>query len=743
MERFPSTAEIGRSLKEPGVWSQVQRQLQGAMESLTTSIGQAARIVGMSEPQLRYWEGLGLLSPERATTSESSSRHPGQRRYGMTDLTRMVIIKQLLDQGHSLADISAFMQEGYSSIESLLERAGEETQQDAAWTPERAERAEEGLFWRFFIPRLLYYVICLLAGSVPTGNCTLYLPVGAGTQKAKRPGRIERPEDLPELGKSLLGTYTAGRPFMTYLSHTNTLAKTLDRSTVISLASLAPGEPDTGAHLVVEQNLAELFALPQADEPQALKRQAVKTALALLRQVQAEEPAWRPYAERGSDFMVFKAVDPAFPSPRGDRLLVNLAEMVVKLGGKRKSTAEDRWKFAVILLPADPLLPLQQRNLVVRAQSARAPHIVGATSLPPGPAPSISSRAFQSGHAIYRPQIEGEDPAIFLRKLEGDIHSAIALPIEGPRGQSIAVLYVVSDETEAFSRKEDQLMLRVIGKMIGELVTMYYVRQMMTENLAEMTQNPLIVDGFFSEFASENQFMQDVDDLLKTLTLRYEKGLTHFSLIGVDIDDLSGFTEKYGEQAAKNLVRSVGRRIHQWMDSQRSKTEELKLYRIWADRFYLVMKDVSLETAGDYAEQLQKTLREHPYRIDASRVAAGQSLPSASGIERSITVRLGVTGYTRETLKALLDSSGEVARLRERLTAQIDQALSLGQAAGGDILTMWDQTLNAFASRRYQEQNKGISQASDLLQQLPPVSNEKKAALLEQLLVKLVAQLNP
>jgi len=727
MQHFPSATAIGRSLREPSVWSQIQQRLRAAWEGLTTNIGQAAKIVEISEPQLRYWEELGLLTPERAILAESNRRHPGQRRYGMSDLTRMVIIKELLDQQYSLAEIAAFMEHGYAQLEPSLSQKGQEGERDPVWIAEHGGRTEDGLFWRFSIPRILYYSICLLSGGLPTGNCTLVLPIDEEARQAARESSSEEPERLGGLGKTLLGNHTVGHPFTAFLAPASNSSRTPERTAVITLAELASEENDTGARLVVEQHLADLFTLPEAREPRALKQQAAKTVLALLRRLQADAHLWLPSVDQGSDVLIYNAVDPAFPSPRGDRLLVGLTELVVRAGGKRSNTDEDRWKFAAILLAADPTAPLQQQSLVVSAQSARAPYIVGVTTLPPGATPSLCSRAFQSGQAIYRPHIEKEDTSIFLRKLEGDIDSAIALPIEGQNGQLVAVLYIVSDEPDAFTNKVDQVLLRVIGKMVGELVSVHMLRKMMTEHLTELTQEPLVVDNFFREFASENEFMLDVDELFKTLIHLDESKSTNLALIGVDIDDLSGFTEKYGEQAAKNLVRSVGRRIKQWMNGQPSKSGELHLYRIWADRFYLVMKGVSQQSANAYAEQLQNVLRE-PHRIDASRISARQSLSSASGIDLRITVRLGVISYASDALKAMVDASEGVARLRERLMALLDQALSLGQAAGGDAITTWDSTVSAFASRRYQE-----SESRSL-------SNHQKKTMIETL-TKLVTQL--
>ena len=149
-----------------------------------------------------------------------------------------------------------------------------------------------------------------------------------------------------------------------------------------------------------------------------------------------------------------------------DEMLVGLANMVVRLGGKT-ADGKDKWCFCLIHLPEDATLPLQQRTLVLRAQSANSPHVVGSATVLPKDT-SLSLKAFQSGSVIYRPEISPEDTNIAYHGKEEPIGSAIAIPVAGKDRLSVAVISIASDEPKAFS-EDDQRLLRIIGKMIEEL----------------------------------------------------------------------------------------------------------------------------------------------------------------------------------------------------------------------------------------------------------------------------------
>src|SRR5205823_6709896 len=129
--------------------------------------------------------------------------------------------------------------------------------------------------------------------------------------------------------------------------------------------------------------------------------------------------------------------------------LNGFTNMVVRLGGQM-ADGQNLWRFCCILLPKQPLpkepwLPLQQRSLIVRAQSKDSPHKIGLTAVSPDKnANSLDLKAFQSGHVLYRARISRRDFTVAHRDVEGPIRSAVAVPIGGENGQVVGTIYVAS-----------------------------------------------------------------------------------------------------------------------------------------------------------------------------------------------------------------------------------------------------------------------------------------------------------
>jgi GGDEF domain-containing protein len=417
-----------------------------------------------------------------------------------------------------------------------------------------------------------------------------------------------------------------------------------------------------------------------------ISAEIAETVRRLLAPLYEEIGDWHPYFLPGPRDLSYPATDFESSTNPADRILNSLANLVVRLGGQTAENA-DRWRFCCILLPTNPLLPLQRRSLVVRAQSTGAPHKIGVTMLSPNePIISLTLRAFQSGHVIYRAEVPEDDPTIALRELEEPISSAIAIPVGGEGGQSVAVIYIASDESGAFP-EEDQRVLRMIGRMVEELLMTYRARQQVTEKLGKLITNPRTVDPLFGDFLSENEFISEVEYLLTNL-LQDE-----VSFIAIDIDNQSGLANMYGDLVTRNLSRAVGLRIQGVLRALSIRLTGHRLYHIYAGRFYLLLDGTPLEQARDRAEQLRNAL-EGTYKIDAKRSSIEQATLPGSMLELlGITVRLGVTSYTQMKLEEVLQrypSDTAVAKVRALITRSLDQVLILGQQEGGNVIISWD-----------------------------------------------------
>ena len=400
---------------------------------------------------------------------------------------------------------------------------------------------------------------------------------------------------------------------------------------------------------------------------------------------------WKSCFDYGMRDWEYQITDFANPNT-SDEVLNSLADMIVELGGKTLN-GQDRWQFSLLFLPKDSDLPSQQGNLVVRAQSQCSPHQVGVTSVHTKD-PGLSFRAYQSGHIIYRPKIAPQDIILVYRELEETTHSAIAIPIAGDDGLSIAALYIASTEVDAFSIA-DQRVLRLIARMIEELLMTYRARQQVTGRIGEWITNPGVVDPSFKEFLSENEFIDDFEALLTEIhshNLTEQQSEEVLSLIAIDIDNQGNLATKYGDRVARNLSREVGLRIRGQLRLL-SNPSFRRLYHVKADRYYLLLQGMPLDEARIQAELLRQALG-GDYRLDARRVVMGRPMLPAGLLEiPKVTVRLGVSAYEYKKLKEVFrrySPESAIARVRGLIMNSLDEVLERGQREGGNCIISWD-----------------------------------------------------
>jgi GGDEF domain-containing protein len=400
-----------------------------------------------------------------------------------------------------------------------------------------------------------------------------------------------------------------------------------------------------------------------------------------------------------------------------DIILAGLANIIVQLGGYEGS--QSRWRFCCILLPKDQTLPMQHRSLVVRAKSKDAPVLykIGVTAVSPKHnLNSLSLRAFQSGHTLFLPDISGPESSIAYFDMEGEIRSAIAVPLGAEHGQTVAVLYVTSDKKNAFS-ENDQRVLRLVGRMVQETVLLYNMKLEITKKLSSLIEQPAIVDPFFREFLSENDFLHDLKNLLyelKALQEREEKREDQkeaayaasdipssaeqpsdevVSFLAVDVDRLYDINRKYGDQVTRNLYRAVGLRIEGQLRALFTPYPGHHLYHMYADRYCLMLKGISLAQTRIQAERLRQALTDTSYHLDALRTTMEESIRQTIPLELSnVTVRIAVTSYPYSKLKDLFQRPQclTVNEVVGRITGALDEALKVGKDAGGNVVISWD-----------------------------------------------------
>ena len=682
----PDVERIRKLLQSKEVQDRVQERMQDARSKATVTISRAAGLFGFSETQLREWERRGLLKVDRPALSSDSKTSTGHRQYSPDELDKLALIRELMDQNYGLQEIP-------QDIDAIWKQVLSEQKAQVATTDvqggrhmhtvermpidKRVEGMDQEVFWRYFVSQALRLSLLLICEDVPDTIAGLLLPL----RKNSAYDTINDTGDLPKIGSTLVGWLGQNQAFYSFLDDAPSFEFPSDFR--IELQRILIGEVDQYSPLIIVQ---------RKTRPLFLSSAVVETIRRLLELVYEHLETWQKYFDYGMRDWAYQVTDFTANPNVTDKVLDNLTDMVIALGGKT-SDGRNRWNFAALLLPQDTSLPLQQRNLTVRARSKQAPPHVSTVVLSVRQ-PGITFRAYQSGHTIYRPHLTYQDPLLAFGTMEQSTRSALAIPIAGADGLSIAALYIASNEANAFS-EADQRALRFITTMIEELLSTYRSRQQVGRKLTNLVNDPGLVDTSFRRFLSEEQFINDLEGLLSEIHSRDEieqESEEVVSFIAVDIDDQSSLAVKYGDQVARNLSREVGLRL-QGEVNLLSDPQLRRLYHVNADRYYLFLRGMKLDDARNKARSLHQVLTGE-YRIVARNIVTGTPVLPAGLLELPrVTVRLGVSSYEFKKLKEILaryDQVNAIAQARSLLMQNFEIQLTNGQREGGNVVISWD-----------------------------------------------------
>ncbi len=700
--RRPPVADF---LQSKEVQERLQQKIGEVRAKSTVTISRAAELFGFSENRLRDWERRGLLSAER--TLKQDSKGPAHRQYTPADLDKLAVIQALLDGGYSLSElereVEVIWQAAGNLADSHVQIKEERTRAESLPLDRRVERMNEESAWRYIVSQALRLSLMLIREKAPDTIVGLVLPLYRDLRQELAPA----PASLCDVGPALIGWLDPKLPFCAFLEST----PHFEYSTDFRLHKLLVME----ANVPVEDTAQDstLIVVQRKAKPLTLTPLIVETIRGLLALVYQNSEKWKPCFDDGPRDWVYYGTNFAGNTIPTDILLKNLTNAVIALGGE--TNGRNRWNFCCLLLPEDDTLPLQQRSLVVCAQSDTAPHTLETTVVSPREEnPGLSIKAFQSGHCFYRPDIAPDDPMIAHRTKEGPIRSAIAIPISGEGGLSAGVMYVTANEPHAFSER-DQRLLRMMSRMVEELLATYTARQWFERKLTPILERPQLVDPAFEGFLSEGDFVRDLETLLERLKEKMgrweepvrleplplperaarfweDEKLGVVSLIAIDIDNQSRIASKYGNLAARNLVREIGQQIKVEL-SYLEKYANVPLYHIYADRFYLLLDGISLEDAQNEARQLKQSLN-GDYTIRSSSITLSeQSISPEKSLDiKNITVHLVVSTYPYTKLEEVLRRStykNAIAGARDIIVGSINGSLSKG-ASKGDVIISWN-----------------------------------------------------
>ncbi len=343
----PNIERIRKYLQDQEVQERIQERMLDARSKATVTISRAAKLFDFSESQLREWEKRGLLKTERTALSEDSKTSTGHRQFSPDELDKLALIRELIDQKYSVSEI-----------------------------PQN---------------QVLRLSLMLLCEDMSDTIAGLIIPL----QKKDALKEVYRPGDQPEVGSSLVGWLGENRSFHSFLDAAPSFEFPSDFR-IQPFPVVGEGKQQDNVLIFIQRGAK---ALP-------LSAALVETIRSLLDLLYQHVEQWRLCFDYGMRDWEYQITD--FTNPNAtDEVLNSIADMVVELGAKT-SDGRDRWHFASLFLPKDPDLPIQQRNLVVRAQSKCSLHQVDLTSVNTKD-PGLSFRAYQSGHVIYRPEIAPQD----------------------------------------------------------------------------------------------------------------------------------------------------------------------------------------------------------------------------------------------------------------------------------------------------------------------------------------------
>ncbi len=690
-------------LLKGNVQEAIKRNMKRIRLETTVTIGGAAQLFGFTENQLRDWEKNNLLTPLRPT---SGQKHYTQRQYSYEELEKLAIIRELFNARYSPSDIPQNIYELWKEIalqSHTIDENGEILEHKHI--DGRVSLVEKQVFWRIFVSRILRLSLILTTENISEATLGIILPL----QNTNIFYENLKPDDLPKFGRSLIGWLTQTGSFTTFIDTSPSFEYPSDFQ--VRFLEKEHAFQSTNPTLIVMQRKAQGF------NPTEETAETVRRLLTLLYTYKHE---WQGAFGQGMRDLIDPFVNFYSGGIAPDVILTSLANKVVELGNAADSSS--CWRFCCILLPQDPMLPLSQRSLIVYAQSDGGPHRIGTTAFHPSSTlVSLSIRAFQSGHVLYRSTIGSEDAAPVCRELEGwKTGSAIAVPVGGEEGMPVAVMYVVSKSDQGFSMS-DMRVLRMISKVVEELIRSYDTRHHISKQLTDLIQHPEVIDPAFRSFYSENEFMYDVAAILGTIKKKSDEkelrakqenaSLEDFyqrqiSFLAVDIDNHSMLATKYGDKAIHNLNREVGLKIQGLFRAVVRKDESGKVYHIYADRYYILMDNINRDQALTDASRLCNGLN-GAYLIDARGDSAEQpTLPSGKLPLNEITVRLAMTSYKYAKLEEILrryPSQTAIAEVGAKISSTLDDALRLGMDRGGNVIIAWDHEKSTFSNYKPKE----------------------------------------
>lgn len=727
---------IGEYLRLRDTQEKIRRKIIESRSAATVTITRAASLFNFTDNQLREWDRLGYVKPLRPENAEQDGRK--HRQYTASELDLLATFRVLMDNKYTISDIKQHLPAITDVADQLGQQifappgAGErqalsgETGQKTPVQPidQLLDNADNELFWRYYANNALRLSLSLLAEYNPNTIIGLVMPLGANVPSSVSPATIA------DLGECLIGWLRPNFSFYTLYTPKPGFEHESDfrmRRLQVIKGGVTQEDAEPDSTWIVVQRRAGVLNI-SADVLATIRR--------LLAPLYEQKNEWLPLFTGGQRSFSFPVAD-FVPGPADDptrrSYLTRLANLIVSMG------CDKSWKFAVILEPHNSRLPVAEHKLIVRAASEEAPQAykdkeVRTIVEPTDKVISVSMRAYQGGSICYRHHATSQDESIFNYNLEQPIGSCIAVPIGGEEAKPLGVMYIASNKHDAFN-EDDQRLLRMIARMVQEVLLMFQARIKVTEQLKPLTENPALADVAFKVFPSETDFITDAERLLKDILARddlkklledmkgqlnhdelpdiqepnYEKELGRLlrpamkdyyntndvlTFCCFDINEQTRLTQKYGETLARNLSREVGIRARNKLATL-FMIRDVKLYHAYGDRFYVYLGGIPLEEVRTKMLSLKDEL-DGTYKVNALRFSTDQRTPEEMLVQENITVRTGASCYPAikafELMQRPSSRSYPVEAVVNFIRIEFDKILRLGPGCWCWDLEKWEWT---------------------------------------------------
>jgi DNA-binding transcriptional MerR regulator/GGDEF domain-containing protein len=702
-------------LQEREMQIRIRDTIQRVRSEITVTIGRAASLFGFTENQLRDWEERGLLKPNYVNK---------QRQYSYADLDKLAIIRVLTEAHFTPSEIPSNIEELWQKLTQPFPQQNlsllSESVRDSNSFEQRLEEKLKLNFWRYFIPRTLRLVLSLI-----TENNNTVAGIVLPCQPLDIPLAELSTDQLSKVGLSLIGWSGQNGYFSTLLDPKPQFAYPTDFKLQLIQDENNRQLHDEHTLIIVERQILALDLNPEV-------KMVIHRLLA---------PIYNCFDEWHDAFGI-SAYDVLLPTPNFQRDIYapddffdKFTDTIVELGG-RDAEGRLRWHSCCILLAKDSLLPLDQRTLVIRAVSKYASEKLGELRYSTDTG-RMSIKAFQGSHILLQQSYEDHSND------QDKYYTRLAMPIGGEGGQPQGVLYVSGNVSNAFE-KEDMSVLRIVARILEDLLKGDVIGKQTVLNLSECITEHDVIDRSFVEFGSETQFVEDFRELmlyvdaLKTEDLADEASKDGkeptpgdekwVSCIAVDIDKLGSLANRYGDLMVRNLCREVGLCIQGQFNATIGRKDTCKIYHIHRDRFYILMKGVGEEQALEDAQRLRNQLS-RPYRVNSTRIYVEEpTLPDGMIVISEITAHLVVTSYRYEKLKDILNrylnekslkyqdhktgsndnqssaiderykKLGAIDEVCKKIISSFNDILKVAMDAGGNKIFAWNHKLKKFLS---------------------------------------------